>query len=47
MKANLLEPVELKLPEGFTVRGAELDDVDEALKLFNRWSRSVTTAGET
>ena len=46
MKANLLEPVELKLPEGFTVRGAELDDVDEALKLFNRWSRSVINEDE-
>ncbi|MEP6895007.1 MAG: GNAT family N-acetyltransferase [Chloroflexota bacterium] len=29
------------LPEGFTVRGATLADVDAALNLFNRWSQSV------
>ena len=31
----------LEIPEGFTVRGATLDDVDTALKLFNRWSQSM------
>lgn len=31
----------VELPEGFTVRGAVLEDVDEALKLYNRWSQSV------
>jgi len=31
----------VKLPEGFTTRGATLDDVENALKLFNRWSQSV------
>jgi len=31
----------IELPAGFTMRGAVLDDVDAALKLFNRWSRSV------
>jgi mycothiol synthase len=41
MKANLQERLEVVLPEGFTVRGAVLDDVDDALKLFNRWSQSV------
>lgn len=41
MKANLQEQLEVSLPDGFTVRGAELNDVDDALKLFNRWSRSV------
>ncbi|HXD10944.1 MAG TPA: GNAT family N-acetyltransferase [Anaerolineales bacterium] len=35
-KENILE-----LPADFTVRGATLDDVDTALKLFNRWSQSV------
>jgi GNAT superfamily N-acetyltransferase len=35
-KENIVE-----LPEGFTARGATLDDVDSALVLFNRWSRSV------
>ncbi len=29
------------LPEGFTTRGAHVDDVESALVLFNRWSRSV------
>src|SRR4026207_985075 len=31
----------LEIPEGFTVRGATLDDVATALKLFNRWSQSM------
>ncbi|HEX9387028.1 MAG TPA: GNAT family N-acetyltransferase [Anaerolineales bacterium] len=35
-KENIVE-----LPEGFTVRGANLDDVEPALVLFNRWSHSV------
>jgi mycothiol synthase len=35
-KENIAE-----LPEGFTARGANLDDVEPALVLFNRWSRSV------
>ncbi len=35
-KENIVE-----LPEGFTARGANLDDVKAALVLFNRWSRSV------
>jgi len=29
------------LPAGFTVRGATLDDVEAAVRLFNRWSRST------
>ena len=41
MKANLQEQLEVSLPDGFTVRGAVLGDVDDALKLFNRWSQSV------
>ena len=35
-KENIVE-----LPEGFTARGANIDDVEPALALFNRWSRSV------
>lgn len=31
----------VELPAGFTARGASLDDVEPALELFNRWSRSV------
>jgi mycothiol synthase len=30
-----------QLPEGFTARGAQIEDVEPALVLFNRWSRSV------
>lgn len=35
-KENMVE-----LPEGFTVRGATLADVEPALALFNRWSQSI------
>ena len=31
----------VELPEGFTTRGAVLGDVENALKLFNRWSQSM------
>jgi GNAT superfamily N-acetyltransferase len=41
MKANLDLPLTVTLPEGFTVRGAALDDADRALTLFNRWSQAV------
>ena len=41
MKAQTLEQNTISLPEGFAVRGAVLEDVDEALKLYNRWSQSV------
>jgi mycothiol synthase len=36
----------VELPEGFTTRGANLDDVNESVNLFNRWSRSVTGRDE-
>jgi mycothiol synthase len=29
------------LPEGFTVRGASFDDVEQTVRLFGRWSRSI------
>ncbi len=35
-KENIIE-----LPEGFTARGARMEDVEPALALFNRWSHSV------
>ncbi len=35
-KENIVE-----LPEGFTARGANMNDVESALIMFNRWSRSV------
>ena len=41
MKTKIQEQFTLGLPEGFTVRGATIDDLDAALKLFNRWSQSV------
>ena len=41
MNTQLQKEVMLDLPEGFTTRGATLDDVEPALALFNRWSRSV------
>jgi len=41
MNAKLkVEPI-VKLPEGFTARGATMNDLEPALQLFNRWSRSV------
>lgn len=46
MKALLQEQLEVSLPEGFTARGAVLDDVEPALKLFNRWSQSVIQEDE-
>ena len=41
MKSFPLEQLEVSLPDGFTVRGARLEDVEPALKLFNLWSQSV------
>jgi mycothiol synthase len=41
MNAYLQEQRKVSLPEGFTVRGARLEDVEPALVLFNRWARSV------
>lgn len=31
----------VELPEGFTARGAQMNDIEACLALFNRWSRSV------
>ncbi len=41
MKAYPQERLEVSLPEGFTVRGANMNDLEPAMVLFNRWSRSV------
>ena len=35
-KENIVE-----LPEGFTARGATMNDVEQAMQLFNRWSHAV------
>ena len=31
----------VELPEGFTARAAQMNDIEACLALFNRWSRSV------
>jgi mycothiol synthase len=41
MNANLQVNNHVELPEGFSARGANWDDVEPAMRLFNRWSRSV------
>jgi len=41
MKTQTLEQHHVSLPEGFTARGATMTDVEPAMLLFNRWSRSV------
>src|SRR4026208_1590391 len=41
MNTQIQKEMIVELPEGFTMRGAVLGDVDAALKLFNRWSQSV------
>ena len=46
MKMYPQEKLEVSLPEGFTVRGARLEDVEPALKLFNSWSQSVIQENE-
>lgn len=46
MNTQLQNEVVLELPEGFTARGARMDDVESALVLFNRWSRSVIDRDE-
>jgi mycothiol synthase len=46
MNTQLQQETILELPEGFTARGAILNDVEPALVLFNRWSRSVNGRDE-
>jgi len=41
MHANLHTDHGVRLPEGFTARGGTMDDLEPAMRLFNRWSRSV------
>ena len=41
MNIQIQKELLLQLPEGFTTRGAQMKDVEPALVLFNRWSRSV------
>ena len=41
MNTQLRKEYTVELPEGFSVRGATTDDLELAMMLFNRWSRSV------
>jgi ribosomal protein S18 acetylase RimI-like enzyme len=41
MYINLQKEMIVDLPKSFSARGANLNDVEHALALFNRWSRSV------
>ncbi len=41
MTTKLDERIDVHLPEGFTVRGATLEDVDASLAMYNLWSQSV------
>ena len=41
MDTKLQEHLSVTLPEGFTVRGARLEDIDTALTLFNLWAQRV------
>jgi len=46
MNTQLQKENVLELPEGFTARGARLEDTEPALKLFNAWSQSVIQQDE-
>ena len=46
MNTQFAQEFVVELPEGFTARGATLDDVESSLVLFNRWSRSVNGRDE-
>ena len=46
MNTQLQKENVLDLPDGFTVRGARLEDVEPALELFNAWSQSVVQENE-
>ena len=41
MNTQLQKELVLELPQGFTARGAQTEDIEPALVLFNRWSHSV------
>jgi mycothiol synthase len=41
MNTYLQEQLEAVLPDGFTSRGAQVEDVEPAVHLYNAWSRSV------
>jgi mycothiol synthase len=41
MNSQIQKELVVQLPEGFSARGAQTADIEPALALFNRWSRSV------
>jgi mycothiol synthase len=41
MNAHLQQNRIVELPDGFTARGATMDNLEPAMALFNRWSHSV------
>ena len=41
MNTQMQKQMTVELPAGFTARGATPDDLESAMNLFNRWSRSV------
>jgi mycothiol synthase len=46
MNTQLQKEHVVELPEGFTARGANLNDVEQALVLFNCWSQAVIQQDE-
>ncbi len=41
MNAMLQKDSILEVPEGYTTRGANMDDIESCVTMFNRWSRDV------
>lgn len=46
MNTQTKEQIDIVLPDGFTARGATMNDVEQAMMLFNRWSRAVISRDE-
>lgn len=46
MNTQIQKEMIMELPAGFTVRGANMEDIEPCLVLFNRWSRSVVGRDE-
>ena len=46
MKTQTQEELISTLPEGFTARGATMEDVEPAIELYNRWAQSVIHENE-
>ena len=41
MTTKLEEKLEVALPEGFTVRGATLEDVEASIEMYNLWAQKI------